>query len=59
MVVGLLKKDDIIRARADGVGNLVVIAGGATGRDGVEGASFASSGLDESAEQKKKRRGHR
>lgn len=53
MVVGLLKKENIIRARAEGVGNLVIIAGGATGRDGVEGASFASSGLDESAEEKK------
>ena len=53
MAVGLLKKGDMVRARADGPGNLVVIAGGATGRDGVEGASFASSGLDESAEQRK------
>lgn len=53
MVVGLLKKKDIVRARAEGPGNLVIIAGGATGRDGVEGASFASSGLDDSAEQKK------
>ena len=53
MVVGLLKKGNIIKARAEGVGNLVVIAGGATGRDGVEGASFASSGLDESAKEKK------
>ena len=53
MVVGLLKKENIIRARAQGVGNLVIIAGGATGRDGVEGASFASSGLDESAGEKK------
>ena len=53
MVVGLLKKEHIIKARAGAVGNLVIIAGGATGRDGVEGASFASSGLDESAEEKK------
>jgi len=53
MVVGLLKKENIVRARAEGVGNLVVIAGGATGRDGVEGASFASSGLDESAKERK------
>lgn len=53
MVVGLLDKENIIRARAEGKGNLVIVAGGATGRDGVEGASFASSGLDESAEAKK------
>ncbi|MDM7999062.1 MAG: phosphoribosylformylglycinamidine synthase subunit PurL, partial [Dehalococcoidia bacterium] len=53
MVVGLLKKKNIVRARAEGVGNLVIIAGGRTGRDGVEGASFASSGLDESAKERK------
>ncbi|MBN2100014.1 MAG: phosphoribosylformylglycinamidine synthase subunit PurL [Dehalococcoidia bacterium] len=53
MVVGLLKKKNIVRARAAGAGNLVVIAGGRTGRDGVEGASFASSGLDESAKERK------
>jgi len=53
MVVGLLKKKNIIRARASGVGNLVIIAGGRTGRDGVAGAAFASAGLDESAKEKK------
>ncbi|UCG35059.1 MAG: phosphoribosylformylglycinamidine synthase subunit PurL [Candidatus Omnitrophota bacterium] len=53
MVVGLLKKEDLIKARAEGVGSLVIIAGGPTGRDGVEGASFASAGLDESALEKK------
>jgi phosphoribosylformylglycinamidine synthase subunit PurL len=53
MVVGLLKKKNIVRARAAGIGNLVIIAGGRTGRDGVEGASFASSGLDESAKERK------
>jgi phosphoribosylformylglycinamidine synthase len=53
MVVGLLKKENIIRARAAGVGNLVIIAGGRTGRDGISGASFASAGLDESAKEKK------
>jgi len=52
MVVGLLKKDSLIRAKAEGVENLVIIAGGPTGRDGVEGASFASAGLDESSELK-------
>lgn len=53
MVVGLLKKKNIVKARASGIGNLVIIAGGRTGRDGVEGASFASSGLDESAKERK------
>ncbi len=53
MVVGILKKDNFVSAKAKGVGNLVIIAGGPTGRDGVEGASFASSGLDESSQNKK------
>jgi phosphoribosylformylglycinamidine synthase len=53
LVIGVLNKKNLVKARAEGVGNLVIIAGGATGRDGVEGASFASAGLDESSEEKK------
>ena len=52
MVVGLLKKDNLVKAKAEGVGNIVMIVGGPTGRDGVEGASFASAGLDESSSKK-------
>jgi len=52
MTVGIVKNKAIIKARASGVGNLVLIVGGATGRDGVEGAAFASAGLDEEATKK-------
>ena len=52
MTVGIVKNNAIIKARAKGVDNLVLIVGGATGRDGVEGAAFASSGLDEEAAKK-------
>lgn len=52
MTVGIVKKKAIVKARAKGVDNLVLIVGGATGRDGVEGAAFASSGLDEEAAKK-------
>ena len=52
MVVGILNKDELVRAKAEGVGNLVLIVGGPTGKDGVEGASFASAGLDESSQEK-------
>jgi len=52
MTVGIVKNNAIIKARAKGADNLVLIVGGATGRDGVEGAAFASSGLDEEAAQK-------
>jgi len=49
MVVGILKKSNQVKAKAEGVENLVLIVGGPTGRDCVEGASFASAGLDESS----------
>ena len=52
MTVGIVKKTALVKARAAGVNNLVLIVGGATGRDGVEGAAFASSGLDEEAAKK-------
>jgi len=52
MTVGVVKNKAIVKAKASGVGNLVLIIGGATGRDGVEGAAFASSGLDEEASKK-------
>ncbi len=52
MTVGIVKHKDIVKARASGINNLVLIIGGATGRDGVEGAAFASSGLNEEAEAK-------
>jgi phosphoribosylformylglycinamidine synthase len=52
MTVGIVKTKALVKARAKGVGNLVLIVGGATGRDGVEGAAFASSGLDEEASKK-------
>ncbi|MFA5355833.1 MAG: phosphoribosylformylglycinamidine synthase subunit PurL [Candidatus Omnitrophota bacterium] len=52
MTVGVVKNNSIVKAKASGVNNLVLIVGGATGRDGVEGAAFASSGLDENAAKK-------
>ena len=52
MTVGIVKRKAIVKAQAKGVDNLVLIVGGATGRDGVEGAAFASAGLDEEATKK-------
>jgi len=52
MTVGIVKNKELVRARASGPDNLVLIVGGATGRDGVEGAAFASGGLDKEATQK-------
>jgi phosphoribosylformylglycinamidine synthase len=42
MCVGIVPHADIMRATASGVGNLVVLVGADTGRDGIHGATFAS-----------------
>lgn len=47
MVVGLLKHDEIQTGIAEGAGNLVIYAGAPTGRDGIHGATFSSSDVDE------------
>jgi phosphoribosylformylglycinamidine synthase subunit PurL len=43
MCVGLLPADRVTRARATGPGNLVVLYGATTGRDGIGGASVLAS----------------
>ncbi len=45
MCVGLARHDDLVRARAAGAGNALMLVGSATGRDGIQGASFASVNL--------------
>jgi len=47
MSAGIVKKDGIISAKARGVGNPVYIVGSATGKDGIQGASFASKDITE------------
>jgi len=42
MCVGLMRKDQLMLAQAQGPGNLVVYYGSPTGRDGIHGATFAS-----------------
>ena len=42
MCVGLVQIDGIVRAKASGIGNIVVLIGAETGRDGLHGATFAS-----------------
>jgi len=42
MCVGLLREEELIRAKAEGVGNSIIAVGARTGRDGIHGASFAS-----------------
>ncbi len=54
MCVGMVEQDKILKARAIGPGNLVVLIGSTTGRDGIGGASIlASAEFDETAEEKR------
>ncbi|MCX6345636.1 MAG: phosphoribosylformylglycinamidine synthase subunit PurL [Armatimonadetes bacterium] len=53
MAIGVLKHDDIAYAKAEGVGNPVMIVGSRTGRDGIHGATFASVELTEESENRK------
>ena len=53
MCVGIGRLDKLVRARADGPGNLLMIVGADTGRDGIHGATFASVQLDESSEERR------
>ena len=43
MCVGLLPRDRVVQARATGVGNLLVLVGADTGRDGIHGVSGLAS----------------
>ncbi len=48
--VGFVKHDCIVSGYAKDAGDLLVLAGGSTGRDGVHGVTFASKNLDEGSE---------
>lgn len=47
MCVGIIRHDKIVRGKAAGIGNSVMVVGAATGRDGMHGASFASGELSD------------
>ena len=53
MCVGLLKERDLIKAAAHGVGNVLLVVGSRTGRDGIHGASFASEELTHESERRR------
>jgi phosphoribosylformylglycinamidine synthase II len=56
MCVGIARHDEITLARADGIGNALLLVGASTGRDGIQGASFASAMLGEDREDREERR---
>ena len=52
--LGLLPKERLVLARAEGEGNLAILLGSSTGRDGIGGASvLASAGFEEGSEAKR------
>ncbi|HMI55443.1 MAG TPA: phosphoribosylformylglycinamidine synthase subunit PurL [Gemmatimonadaceae bacterium] len=55
MCVGLMHEEDLIRAKAQGVGNPIMAVGARTGRDGIHGASFASEDLSTASDAKRPR----
>jgi len=54
LCLGVLPRERLVLARAEGVDNLAVLLGSSTGRDGIGGASvLASAGFDEGSEDKR------
>ncbi|HRW38534.1 MAG TPA: phosphoribosylformylglycinamidine synthase subunit PurL, partial [Aquihabitans sp.] len=54
LCLGVLPQDRLVLAKATGAGNLAVLLGSSTGRDGIGGVSvLASAGFDEGSEDKR------
>ncbi len=53
MCVGIVRHDEITLARAAGPGNVLLLVGAATGRDGIQGASFASATLGDDRDERR------
>ncbi|MGB4125177.1 MAG: phosphoribosylformylglycinamidine synthase subunit PurL [Dethiobacteria bacterium] len=54
LCVGLLPAGRVMRGRAAGEGNLVLLAGARTGRDGIHGVTFASDELTAEVEEEER-----
>jgi len=48
--IGIMKKKNLVRSKAGREGDIFVLAGGKTGRDGIHGVTFASYELSEESE---------
>jgi phosphoribosylformylglycinamidine synthase len=48
--IGVGRKEDLVLAEAKTPGDIVMIVGGSTGRDGIRGATFASKNLAKNAD---------
>ena len=49
--VGIVEKELMIHSKAGDVGDIYILAGGRTGRDGIHGVTFASRDLDAGADE--------
>jgi phosphoribosylformylglycinamidine synthase subunit PurL len=53
LAIGVAKHSELISATSRGDGNIVLIVGSSTGRDGIHGATFASEKLTEKSEARR------
>lgn len=53
LCAGLMEHEDLHKGQAYGIGNVVMIVGHSTGRDGIHGCTFASEELGEDTESKR------
>ncbi len=53
MCVGIVARERLTRAGAGATGDVFLVVGAATGRDGIHGATFASAELDDTREERR------
>jgi phosphoribosylformylglycinamidine synthase len=53
MAIGIAKHSELMSATSKGDGNVVLVVGSSTGRDGIHGATFASEELSEKSESRR------
>ncbi len=53
MCIGVVKVDQMARAKAEGKDNPVLLVGASTGRDGIHGVTFASEEISEKSEERR------
>ncbi|WP_276929926.1 phosphoribosylformylglycinamidine synthase subunit PurL [Ferroplasma acidiphilum] len=49
--IGIVRKDHVVRSRVSVEGDLLIVCGGRTGKDGIHGVNFASKVLDKGSEE--------
>ena len=49
--IGIVKKSDLVKNAVKGTGDVLILVGGQTGRDGIHGVTFASAELSSASEE--------